>query len=97
MGNYAFRKREGYALGVFFSFIPEVIRGFSFMLKVLFPVAIFSNLVVLQSKNDNQTRGASTSAHRHERETEKKTKKDKNSHEDEILSRIADLEKRRKV
>lgn len=34
---------------------------------------------------------ASTSAH--ERETEKKTKKDKNNHEDEILSRIADLEK----
>nr|XP_034333807.1 uncharacterized protein LOC117691581 [Crassostrea gigas] len=41
--------------------------------------------------NDNQTRGASTSAH--ERETEKNNKKDKNIHEDEILSRIADLEK----
>ena len=36
---------------------------------------------------------ASTSAH--EREKEKRTKKDKNNHEDEILSRIADLERAR--
>lgn len=83
MGNYAFRKWKVTHWVFYFLLFRKLYGFFSFMLKVLFPVATFSNLVMLQS--------ASTSAH--ERETEKKTKKDKNNHGDEILSRIADLEK----
>lgn len=50
VGNYAFRKwKVTYWVGFFI--IPEVTRFFfSFMLKVLFPMTIFSNLNVLQLK-----------------------------------------------
>lgn len=92
-GSLCFLENGRLRIGCFLFYYSRSYTGFFlFMLKVLFPVAIFSNLVVLQSKMIyNQTVGASTSAH--ERETEKKTKKDKNNHKDEILFRIADLEK----
>lgn len=49
VGNYAFGKWKVTYWERFF-IIPEVTRFFSFMLKVLFPVTIFSKLNKLQLK-----------------------------------------------